>query len=68
MVSLNIFFDDLDLEAQERVWRKIRQELLASGRVEPKLEDETDEEFQDRLTEETDEYINCRNSANRFEL
>lgn len=68
MVSLNIFFDDLDLEAQERLWQKVQRELFSSGQVEPKLEDETEEEFQERLTEETDEYINGHNFANQFQL
>lgn len=68
MVSLNICFEDLDLEAQERLWRQVQRELLSSGQVEPKLEDETEEEFQERLTEETDEYINCHNFTNQFQV
>jgi len=68
MVKLNVFFQDLNEDAQAKLWQAVQRELLASGKVEYRTEDETEEEFQQRLQEEIDHYINCHNLANEFSL
>ncbi len=68
MVSLNVFFQDLNGDAQGRICGAVQRALLARGAVEYRGEEETDEEFQQRLQEETDDYINRHNFANEFSL
>lgn len=68
MVSVNIFFQDLNHDAQGRLWGAVQRELLARREVEYRGEEETEEEFQQRLQEEIDRYINCHNFANEFSL
>jgi len=68
VVRLNVFFQDLNGDAQSRLWAAVQRELLARGEVEYRGEEETEEEFQQRLQEETDHYINCHNFANEFLL
>jgi len=41
----------------------VQEELLARGFVDPRQEDEDEEEFSLRLQEEVDCYINCHNIA-----
>lgn len=66
MTEIKIYFSDLAETAQEQLWQKVTQELLNNGEVSPKGRYESDEEFQRRIEEETDHYINCHNFANRF--
>tara|TARA_B100000315_G_scaffold146425_1_gene135358 strand:+ start:792 stop:998 length:207 start_codon:yes stop_codon:yes gene_type:complete len=66
MIKINIFFQDLKEDTQGKVWQVVQKELLSRGEVEYKQEDETEEEFSQRLEEETDYYINCHNLANEF--
>jgi len=68
MVKLNVFFQDLNQDAQARLWQGVQRDLLASGEVEYRGEDETEEKFQERLQEAIDHYINCHNLANEFSL
>ena len=42
--------------------------ILARGESEYRKEDETEDEFEQRLHEEIDHYINCHNFANEFTL
>ncbi len=66
MVKLKVFFQDLNYEAQSRFWQAVERQLLGSGEVEYRGEDETEEEFHSRLQEAIDHYINCHNFANEF--
>lgn len=66
MVKINIYYQDLNQDAQDEVWQKVQNELISNGEVEYRNEDETEDEFQDRLNEEIDYYINCHNFANEF--
>lgn len=68
MAEVNIYFNDLASEAQEELWRRVQQELLDYGEVEPKDEDESEEWFQQRLGEAVDFYINTHNFAHRFSI
>jgi len=45
MASVNVFFDDLNFDAQNRLWRAVQRELLTKRGVEYRDEDETEEEF-----------------------
>ncbi len=66
MVKLNIYFQDLKEDTQGELWQAIQKELLSRSQIEYKQEDETEEEFNQRLEEETDYYINTHNFANEF--
>lgn len=68
MVSINLFFDDLNFDAQSRLWRAVQRELLNRRAVEYRDEDESEEDFQQRLQEEIDDYINRHNQSNEFSL
>ena len=67
MVKTNIVFQDLQEEVQEEIWALVSKHLLNAGWVE-RLEDDTEEDFQDRLWEATDEYINTHNVALEYQL
>jgi hypothetical protein len=68
MAKISVFFDDLNLDAQNRLWRAVLGELLSRGEVEYRDEDETEEEFQRRLQEATDDFINRHNQSTEFSL
>lgn len=68
MVKINIYFQDLSQDCQDEIWQKVQNEFISSGMVEYKEEDETEEEFNARLTETIDDYINCHNLANEFAI
>jgi hypothetical protein len=68
MASVNLFFDDLNFDAQNRLWRVVQRELLSRGDVEYRGEDETEDEFQSRLQEAIDDYVNRHNQSNEFRL
>ena len=68
MAETNLFFQDLSEDLQGEIWSKVQQELISSRDVEPRMEDETEEEFQARLNEEVDYYINTHNLANKFNI
>ena len=66
MTTTKIYFQDLKEQAQCRIWQTVQDELLSTGTIEPKQEDETEDEFNDRLQEAIDHHINCRNLAQEF--
>jgi hypothetical protein len=68
MTKTNIFFQDLKESAQCRIWQAVQNELLAQEIVEPKQENETEEQFEARLQEAIDQHINCRNTAQEFSI
>jgi len=68
IASANVFFDDLNFDAQNRLWRAIQREILSRRDVEHRGEDETEGEFQQRLQEPIDDYINRHNQSNEFRL
>lgn len=68
MVKINIYYQDLNQDAQTEIWQKVQNEFISSGMIEYKNEDETEEEFNARLYEAVDDYINCHNFANEFIL
>lgn len=68
MAKVNLFFDDLNLDAQSRLWQAVQKELLARREVEYREEDETEEAFQKRLQEAIDDYINRHNQSTEFRL
>ena len=67
MVKHNIVFQDLQEEVQEEVWALVSKHLLDAGWVERAV-DEIDADFQDRLWEATDHYINTHNVAHQYQL
>lgn len=66
MVKINIYYQDLNQDAQEEIWQKVQNEFISSGIIEYGDEDETEEDFNARLSETIDDYINCHNFANEF--
>jgi len=67
MMKHNIVFKDLQEDMQDEVWALVSKQLLDAGWVE-RAADETDADFQDRLWEETDQYINTHNVALEYQL
>ena len=67
MVKSNIVLQDLQEDVQEEVWALVSKHLLDAGWVE-RTADETDADFQDRLWEATDQYINTHNVALEYQL
>lgn len=68
VLSFTIYFQDLKADTQSRIWQEAQRELLARGDIAYREEDESEEEFERRLMEETDYYLNCNNFANEFRL
>jgi broad specificity phosphatase PhoE len=68
MLKHTIYFQDLKADTQAEVWQAVQNELLASGEVEYRGEDESEEEFATRLEEAVDDYINRHNFAIEFSL
>lgn len=66
MTEVKIYFNDLIEEVQEEVFKKVKKELQNYGEVSPQGRYESKEEFQRRLEEHTDHYLNTHNFANRF--
>jgi len=67
MVKSTIVFKDLQEDVQEEVWVLVSKRLLDDGWVQRDAE-ESDEDFQDRLWEATDQYINTHNVALAYQL
>jgi hypothetical protein len=67
MVKSNIDFKDLQEDVQEEVWVLVSKRLLDDGWVRREA-DESDADFQDRLWEETNSYINTHHVALEYQL
>jgi hypothetical protein len=68
MAKISLFFDDLNWDAQSRLWQAVQKELLARGDVEYRGEEETEDDFQQRLQEAIDDYINRHNQFTEFSV
>jgi len=68
MIKTTILFQDLKEPTQCRIWQAVQNNLLATGTIEPKQEDETEDEFNSRLQEAIDYHINCNNLAQQFTI
>lgn len=68
MTTTIIYFQDLNEPAQGRIWQAVQDDLLATGTIEPRQEDELEEAFNSRLQEAIDYYLNCRNVAQEFSI
>jgi hypothetical protein len=67
MIKYNIYFQDLKEDAQQELWALVSKRLLEEGLVEQEKE-ESEEQFLNRLQEETDHYINTHNLAFKYKL
>ncbi len=68
MTKTTILFQDLKEPVQCRIWQAVQDNLLATGTIEPKQEDESEDEFNDRLQEAIDHRINGNNLAQEFSI
>ena len=68
MVITKIYLQDLKESVQCRIWQSVQDRLLATGRVEPRQSDESEADFQDRLQEEIDYYLNTHNVAQKYRI
>jgi len=66
MTEIKIYFNDLAENTQEKLWENLQKALVENGEVSPQGTLETENEFLDRLWEQTDHYLNTNNFANRF--
>ncbi len=67
MVKINISYKDLQEDVQEEVWVLVSKRLMDDEWVQRDA-DESDEDFQDRLWEATDAYINTHNVGLEYQL
>ena len=67
MVKSTIVYKDLQEDVQEEVWVLLSKRLLDDGWVQRDAE-ESDEDFQDRLWEETHHYIHTHNAVLEYQL
>jgi hypothetical protein len=67
MIKFNIYFQDLKEEVQQELWVLLSKRLIDEEYVQQD-KDETEEEFRQRLWEETDHYINTHNLAIEYRL
>jgi len=67
MIKSTIDFKDLQEDVQEEVWVLVSKRLLDDGWVQRESE-ESEADFQDRLWEATDQYINTHNVALAYQL
>lgn len=68
MVKTTIYFQDLKESVQCRIWQAVQNKLLATGRVEPRHVDESEEAFQARLQDAIDFYLNSHNIAQEYQV
>lgn len=68
MAKVSLYFQDLPPAVQDDLWSQVGEELLARTEVEYRHEDESEEQFQTRLYEEIDHYINTHNDVQEFVL
>jgi hypothetical protein len=68
MATTFIYFQDLVPGAQTAVWRQVQQELVDSEQLEARQQQESEADFEQRVWEEVDHYLNTHNLANEFTL
>lgn len=68
MAKISLFFDDLNFDAQNRLWRAVQGEFLAQGEVEYREEDESEKKFQQRLQGAIDDHISRHNQCTEFSV
>jgi hypothetical protein len=68
MIKTTILFQDLKEPVQCRIWQAVQDHLLATGTIEPRQANETEDEFNYRLQEAIDHHINCNNLAQEFSI
>lgn len=66
MARIIIYFQDLKDEAQDEIRQAVRDEFIAEGELEPRRENETQEDFEERLGEVIEDHINRNNFSNEF--
>lgn len=62
MIMHTIYFQDLKEDTQAELWQEVQRELLASGEVEYRGKDESEEELAERLQKAIDDYNNLVHS------
>ena len=67
MITHTIYFQDLTQEVQAILWHAVAAELIRQGEVEYSTDEETAQEFDQRLHEQVDDYIN-RHNAIKIEI
>lgn len=65
---MKITFQDLREEAQMDVWDEVRIFLVCAGYIEPRTEDESDADYEHRVYEAVDDYINRHNDSFNYDL
>ncbi len=68
MITTTIYFQDLNESLKCRIWQAVQDKLLATGRVEPRQMDESEDDFQARLQEAIDYYLNTHNAAQEYQI
>jgi len=64
MAKINIYFGELNEDAQNEIWQAVREEL--KDEIQEKQEDNSEISPETIENEVIDDYINCHNFANEF--
>lgn len=64
MAKINIYFQNLNEETQQELWQLVKEELETKENQKV----ETGEEREEITDEVIDDYINCHNFVNYFEI
>jgi len=65
---MHITFQDLREEAQMDIWDEVRIFLVCAGYIAPRTEEESETEYEHRVYEAVDEYINRHNVEFNYDL
>ncbi len=65
---MQIRFEDLRQDAQLYIWDEVRIYLVCTGAIEPREEDEAYADYEHRVYEAIDDYINRNNVSFNYDL
>lgn len=65
---MNITFQDLRTEVQMDIWDEVRVYLVCAGYITPRAEEESEVEYEHRVFQAIDDYINRHNVSIHYDL
>jgi len=65
---MNITFQDLREETQMEVWDDVRLYLVCAGYIAPRAEEESEADYEHRVHQTIDDYINRNNVSFHYDL
>lgn len=65
---MRITFQDLRTETQMDIWDEVRVYLVCAGYITPRAEEESEVEYEHRVNQAIDDYINHHNNSFNYDL